>query len=397
MNTMSQRNMKAASATQVAGPARLLEGERRSLGQVALVFQGGGALGAYQAGVYHALNEGGIDPDWIIGISIGAINACIIAGNAPDNRLPRLREFWRRVKHHPLSALAGATPWFGPYASNAFTIACGVKGFFEPNAFALLGPHVPLGAEYAAYYNTAPLERTLLELVDFDILNNGKTRLTVGAACVRTGAMRYFDSREMPLTVKHIMASGALPPAFPAVRIDGQLYWDGGVLSNTPVERVFDDNPRRSGVVFAVHMWNPQGAEPDTIWKVLSREKDIRYASRAHSHIMRQKQIHKLRHVINELSKLLPNDVRADQAVRELEGYGCSTVLHVVRLLAPTLAGDDHSKDIDFSPGGIRHRWDAGYIDTTRVIIDRPWTRHVDPLEGFVLHEATAGRAIIDS
>jgi NTE family protein len=395
MNKISDPKKVAAKAIEVRDEAiPMAPMDKKSMGQVVFVFQGGGALGAYQAGVFQSLCEAGIDPDWIIGTSIGAINAAIIAGNTPENRVPRLREFWRRVTHPPVSALAGAVPWFGPALSNAFTISHGVAGFFEPNPLAFMGPHVPLGAESAGYYNTAPLERTLTDLVDFDLINRGATRLTVGAACVRTGEMRYFDSRDMPITVKHVMASGALPPAFPAVRIDGELFWDGGVVSNTPVERVFDDNPRRSGVVFAVHMWNPHGDEPDTIWKVLGREKDIRYASRAHNHIVRQKQIHKLRHIIQRLSTMLPEEASEDAA--ELRSYGCSTVMHVVRLLAPPLAGEDHSKDIDFSPSGIRARWDAGYMDTSRVVADRPWTHQVDPLEGFVLHEAAAGKVMFE-
>ena len=231
-------------------------------GQVVLVLQGGGALGAYQAGVYQALHEAGIEPDWIIGTSIGAINASLIAGNEAPNRLPRLEEFWDRMADkafwHALAAWAGT----GQPLSYWKALSYGVPGFFEPNPLAFLGPHMPLGADRAGYYSTAPLERTLLELVDFSVLNRGRPRLTVGAAHVRTSRMRYFDSRDGELGVKHIMASGALPPAFPAVRIDGELYWDGGILSNTPTEVVFDDAPRRSSLIFAVHMWNPIGPEP---------------------------------------------------------------------------------------------------------------------------------------
>ncbi len=256
---------------------------------------------------------------------------------------------------------------------------------------AFAGMHVLLGAEFAGYYSTKPLEATLEELTDKNLLNAGKPRLTVGAGNLRTAEMRYFDSRDTNLTVRHIMASGALPPAFPAVRIDGELYCDGGILSNTPVEAVFDDNPRRSGLVFAVHMWSPTGPEPDTIGKVLARQKDLQYSSRAKSHIARQKQIHKLRHIIAELSKQLPDEVRNRPAIKEMSGYGCLTRMHVVRLLAPPLQGEDHAKDIDFSPSGIQHRWDAGYGDTMRVLTQEPWTHEVDPLEGFVLHEAEAG------
>jgi NTE family protein len=370
--------------------------EKGELGQIVFVFQGGGALGAYQAGVFQALHESGMEPDWVIGTSIGAINASIIAGNAPENRVARLREFWRRIKHNPYSDLAGKIPFFGPSYANALTALYGVRNFFEPNPLAHMGMNFPLGAESAGFYSTAPLEKTLNELVDFDILNNGKTRLTVGAANVRTAEMKYFDTKETRLTARHIMASGALPPAFPAIRIDGELYWDGGVLSNTPVERVFDEYPRYSGVIFAVHVWNPQGDEPDTIQKVLTREKDLRYSSRAHSHIARQKQLHKLRHVITRLAELLPEEIRDSEKAKILEDYGCNTVMHVVRLLAPPIMGEDQSKDIDFSPDGIRTRWDFGYLDTSRVLMQKPWTHQVDQLEGFVLHEAAAGEMMFE-
>jgi NTE family protein len=203
--------------------------------------------------------------------------------------------------------------------------------------------------------------------------------------------MRYFDSRDMDLDVRHVMASGALPPAFPAVRVDGDLYWDGGILSNTPVEAVFDDNPRQNSVVFAVHIWNPDGPEPETIWQVANRQKDIQYSSRAVSHIARQKQIHRLRHVIAELVRRLPDGKRSSEEARELAAYGCLTRMHVVRLLAPALDGEDHTKDIDFSAKGIRSRWEAGYKDTQRVLEVAPWSGDFDPVEGFILHEARPG------
>ncbi|HZC55381.1 MAG TPA: patatin-like phospholipase family protein [Xanthobacteraceae bacterium] len=365
--------------------------DRAALGQVVLVLQGGGALGAYQIGVYQALSEAGIEPDWVIGTSIGAINACLIAGNPPERRLARLEEFWSRVTHPRLAQLAAAMPLVGPWAANMMTISAGLGGFFEPNPLAAFGL-VPLGSERAGYYSTKPLERTLDELTDPVQLNKGSPRLTVGAAKVQTGEMQYFDSRETPLTIRHVLASGALPPAFPAVRIDGDLYWDGGVLSNTPVEAVFDDYPRRSGIVFAVHLWAPSGPEPDSIWKVLSRQKDLQYSSRATSHIARQKQLHKLRHVVRELAAKLPLDIAQSPEAMDLAGYGCVTRMHVVRLLAPRLVGEDHSKDIDFSRNGIQHRWRAGYDDTTRVLMQAPWAGKFDPLEGFILHQAEDGQ-----
>jgi NTE family protein len=366
--------------------------DRAALGQVVLVLQGGGALGAYQAGVYQALSEAGIEPDWVIGTSIGAITAGLIAGSAPEQRLRRLEEFWDQVTHAPLVQFAAATPFVGSWAANMMTMAGGLSGFFAPNPWAFLGLASPLGAGLAGYYSTKPLERTLDELIDPGRLNGGLPRLTVGAANVQTGQMCYFDSRDTKLTVRHVMASGALPPAFPAVQIGDDFYWDGGILSNTPVEAVFDDNPRRSGLVFAVHMWSPHGPEPDSIWKVLARHKDLQYSSRAATHIARQKQLHKLRHVIRELAAKLPPETASTPEAQELAAYGCVTRMHVVRLMAPPLAGEDHSKDIDFSPTDIRCRWKAGYADTARVLAQAPWDGKFDPLEGFILHEAEAGR-----
>jgi NTE family protein len=198
--------------------------------------------------------------------------------------------------------------------------------------------------------------------------------------------MHYFDSRDMELSVKHIMASGALPPAFPAVRVDGELYWDGGILSNTPTEIVFDDNPRRSSLIFAVHVWNPMGAEPKTIGEVLHRQKDIQYSSRVANHIERQLQTHRLRHVIRRLAAQIPEPERSSPAVRELAGWGCVTQMHIVRLLAPSLANENHTKDVDFSPSGIRQRWEAGYANTLNAIERAPWVGEFDPLEGVILH-----------
>jgi len=354
--------------------------------QVVLVFQGGGALGAYQAGVYQALHESQIEPDWIIGTSIGAINASLIAGNEREDRLHRLDEFWRRMRR---KEFWGLSTWPGLSDTTAYwsTLLGGIPGFFEPNPLAFLGAHYPLGKDKAGFYSTAPLEKTLTELVDFALVKRCMPRLTVGAAHVRSSQMRYFDSRETAISVRHVMASGALPPAFPAVRIDGELYWDGGILSNTPTEPIFDDNPRRNCLVFAVHMWNPMGAEPETIWEVLHRQKDIQYSSRVANHIAKQRQVHKLRHVVSELVKFIPEEKRNHPVVEDLAEYGCRTQMHVVQLLAPRLDNENHTKDIDFSPSGIRSRWDAGYAHTMRALERRAWEDECDPLEGVILHE----------
>jgi NTE family protein len=358
-------------------------------GQVVLVLQGGGALGAYQGGVYQALHEAGVEPDWIIGTSIGAINASLIAGNEPQHRLQRLREFWSRVEHKHPWTLAPAWTGVSETVSNWSTLLGGIPGFFRVNPTAFLGQHVPLGVDSAGYYSTEPLRQTLSELVDFSLINECEMRLTVGAACVRSSTMRYFDSRDTPIAADHIMASGALPPAFPAVRIDGELYWDGGILSNTPTEVIFDDKPRRSSLIFAVHVWNPQGPEPDNIWDVLHRQKEIQYSSRISSHILRQQQTHRLRHIISQLARELPEDARDSNMVRELASWGCTTQMHVVRLLAPRLDAENHTKDIDFSPSGICMRWEAGLAATRNALARAAWRGESDPLEGVILHETT--------
>jgi len=359
---------------------------QHAAGQIVLVLQGGGALGAYQAGVYQALSESGIEPEWVIGTSIGAINGAIIAGNEPANRLPRLAEFWHRVRNRPGFADLWSNAFSGAMA-NLGIVAQGVPGFFLPNASALFGIHYPTGIDRASFYTTEPLKETLSGLIDFDYINNRHVRLTTGAVNAETGDMRYFDSRHMPLDVRHVMASGALPPAFPAIDIDGQPYWDGGIYSNTPVEVVFDDRPRMNSLIFSVNMWQPKGPAPETIWQVLGRQKDIQYSSRGLSHVARQQQLHRLRHVIRELAKRLPQEQLADSEVRELTAYGCGTTMHLVRLLAPRLDNEDHTKDIDFSAAGIRSRWQAGLDYARGVIAREPWKCDVDPLTGVVIHQ----------
>ena len=378
--------MKPARTPAAAAKATRAMKQTGLPGQVVLVLQGGGALGAYQAGVYQAMHEAGIEPDWVIGTSIGAINAALIAGNRPERRLERLRAFWDRVELQ--ASVAGPLDWLGmgKLVVNMTTVMRGIPAFFEPNLAAMRGMQANVGVESASYYSTEPLRRTLGELVDFEYLAESPTRLTVGAVNACTGAMRYFDSRKERLVVDHVMASGALPPAFAAVRIDGHPYWDGGIYSNTPIEAVLDDNPRRDSLIFAVNVWHEAGPEPESIWQVIGRQKDIQYASRADSHIVRQKQIHRLRHVIRELTKQLPADKQAESYVKELAAYGCSTTMHVAHLVAPRLDGEDHTKDIDFTAAGVRARRQAGYADTLRMIERSPWRAPTDPIEGVIEH-----------
>jgi NTE family protein len=387
--SISQRraNRKRLRTTTPRHVPDLVIGKPALPGQVVLVLQGGGALGAYQVGVYQALHEAGIEPDWVIGTSIGAINAALISGNRPEDRLARLNEFWQRVEQP--SPLTGLFDWMGlgNWLSNFNTVARGIPAFFTPNSLAIGGSKAEVGVESASYYSTAPLRETLNELVDFTYLCECRTRLTVGAVNACSGHMRYFDNRSAPLTADHVMASGALPPAFGAIRIDGEPYWDGGIYSNTPIEAVLDDKPRRDSLIFAVNVWHQTGPEPASIWQVMSRQKDIQYASRADSHIVRQKQIHRLRHVIRELHKQIPRNRQNDEQVKELASWGCGTTMHVAHLLAPRVDGEDHSKDIDFTSAGIHARRSAGYADTMRMVERSPWNSvTVDPMEGVIEH-----------
>lgn len=348
-------------------------------GQVVLVLQGGGALGAYQVGVYEALHEAGIEPDWVIGTSIGAINAALIAGNPRELRLERVRKFWQLVARTWPTALGLAR-----FLPNSTTVLNGIPAFFKPNPQAWRGVRAELGVEQAAYYDTSPLRETLTSLIDFEHVGDGGTRLTVGAVNANSGAMRYFDSRAERLAVEHVMASGALPPAFPAVRIAGEPYWDGGIYSNTPIEAVLDDNPRCDSLIFAVNVWHQSGPEPKSILDVMSRQKDIQFASRADSHIARQKQIHRLRHVITELAGQLPPAKQKDAEVRALAAWGCRTTMHVAHLVAPRLLAEDHTKDIDFTSGGIESRRMAGHRDTVDMLRRAPWQVPGDAIEGVV-------------
>lgn len=350
-------------------------------GQIVLVLQGGGALGAYQAGVYEGLHRASVEPDWVIGTSIGAINGALIACNPPERRLEKLNRFWNLVSR--------GVP--GGWAKTEALLR-GVPGFFDVNPFAAWGVAAPVGAERAAFYSTAPLKATLGELLELDGTDARCTRLTIAAVDVEAGQLKYFDSRRMTLGIEHIMASGALPPGFPAVDVDGRPYWDGGIYSNTPVEAVLDDEPRRDSLIFAVNLWRAKGTAPESIWQVLGRQKEIQYASRMRSHIARQEQIHRLRHVVRELAALLPADRRNDPRIQELESYGCATTMHLVELLAPRLPGDDQNKDIDFSAGGIAAHWQAGLMDIQRVLDVKPWREQAGPLQGVVIHEMDMAR-----
>jgi len=281
-------------------------------------------------------------------------------------------------------------PMIGNPVNELTTLLAGVPGFFSPNAAFLLGPEAPVGVENAAIYSVDPLRRLLPELIDFDLINSGNPRFTVALVGVRDSQMRYFDSRDCKIGLDHILGSSAVPPTFPAVRINGEAYWDGGIYSNTPVEAVFDDAPRKSSVIFAVQIWHARGREPESVAQVFARQKDIMFGSRSRIQIARQAQIHRMRHIVRTLVDMLPESQRNTPEVRELASYGCTTMMHLIEINAEPLDGETNSREYDFSPVTIDARWSAGYADTRRVIARRPWEDPIDPTVGVALYASDA-------
>ncbi|TFW36046.1 patatin-like phospholipase family protein [Massilia horti] len=359
--------------------------------RIVLVLQGGGALGAYQAGVYQALHEHGLGPDWIVGTSIGAINATLIAGNRFDTRLQRLKGFWDLVAHPDNLDMARITDTQRRaqiHLNTIDTVVRGVPGFFSPRYFSCfpLGMQVP--PEDASFYDTAPLDATLSGLVDFQFLNSGSpTRLTVNAVNVTSGQLVHFDSDRARIGPEHVRASCSLPPGFAPVRVDGQLYWDGGLYSNTPLESVLAELPLADTLCFMVDLWSAAGAEPVTLDEVRTRQKDVLYASRTQRHITEYIKAHRLQRKLREMFGRLPVELRTEDEVREMAALGCDTTLHIVRL---RYAGRDWhmaSKDINFSKGSIEWRWDQGYTDALRAVRHAGWLRKVAAGAAVVVHE----------
>ncbi len=299
----------------------------------------------------------------------------------------------KTVAHKGLPALWPGLPGLPTLWTMLSAVGQGLPGFFAPHHPAWLSAHLPLAEDATGYYHTAALRDTLESLVDTDRLNSNAPRFTVGAVNVRSGEMRYFDSRDEALDLRHVLASGALPPAFPPVRIGDELYWDGGIYSNTPVEAVFDDNPRHSSLIFAVQLWRPAGDAPRSMWQVTGRQKDIQFSSRFDSHVQRQAQIHQLRHIVRELAGELPAAALARPKLSELASYGCDTVMHLIRLVAPPLPGEDHTRDMDFNTSSIQTRWQAGLAGARRAIAQKAWQHPVGPMDGLIVHDVDAGGA----
>jgi NTE family protein len=366
---------------------------RRAPPQTVLVLQGGGALGAYQGGVYEALVAHDHQPQWVVGTSIGAINAALIAGNPPERRLERLHEFWNGVaRDDPLAAWAALpwSAWLAPWKGAGTvwdTLARGIPGFFEPRLGAAWDIHRDLPTRDVGFYDTAPLRRTLERLVDFDLLNNGSVRCTVCAVDVAAGEQVRFDTLCQRLAPEHIMASGALPPGFAPVVIDGRAYWDGGIYSNTPVDVVMDDAERRDTLCFMVDLWDPTEDEPRSLSAAMARHKDIQYASRTREHLEDHRTMHNLRRAVHLLSRRLAASPRTDARLAKLAGLGCDSTIDIVRLILKAAPDDDHNKDIDFSRQRLEARWRCGVRDAERALRHKRWLEPPPPEVGMVIHE----------
>ncbi len=334
---------------------------------VALVLQGGGALGSYQAGVYEAIAASDYLPDWVAGISIGAINAALIAGNPPDRRVAQLRRFWETITR---PAPAFPVPIALQRQAGAFAaLTRGQPGFFAPRkTLDWFNPVAPV-----SYYDTSALKSTLESLVDFDRINAGEIAFSVGAVNIRTGNFAYFDNRHIRIRPEHVMASGALPPGFPPVEIDGELYWDGGLVSNTPLQYVLDYVPRRSRLTFQVDLFNASGPAPTTLDEVSERDKDIRYSSRTRAGTDRQRTTHDLRHNINLLWDRLPPALRRTPEAQFLYAFGCVTTMDIAQIIYRPQERQGASKDYEFSRVTMEARWTQGQADAEATLQAAPW------------------------
>ena len=354
-------------------------GERRLPFEcVCLLLQGGGALGAYQGGVYEALAEADIHPDWMVGISIGAINAAIIAGNPPNARVDRLREFWTQVtsngawdwSRNPLLELArndDARNLINQMSANV-AATFGAAGFFSARPVVpWLQPLGSLGA--TSFYDTKHLKHTLERLVDFDRLNAGITRFSAGAVNVRTGNFVYFDTATHRIAPEHVMASGALPPGFPPVEIDGEHYWDGGLVSNTPLEWVIESNPqRRDTLAFQVDLWSSQGQLPRNLVEVANRQKEIQFSSRTRASIAHFKSVHRVQRALSAVLPRLPADLDGSDDLEILKSVASDKVYNIIQLIYRAQNYEDHSKDYEFSRLSMQDHWRAGYHDAVRTL-----------------------------
>jgi NTE family protein len=352
-----------------------LGAERPPFERIALILQGGGALGSYQAGVYQALAEANLHPDWVAGISIGAINAALIAGNSPEKRVDRLREFWETVSAPPFGmpyaeALEGRDEFTHSVINEVRSwgaLVGGAPGFFQPRVPpAFLYPN---GApEALSYYDVAPLRATLERLVDFDLIDTGAMRLSVGAVNVRTGNFVYFDSTTHQIYPEHVIASGSLPPGFPPTEIEGEHYWDGGLVSNTPLEWVLDSRPGKDTLAFQIDLWSARGEFPRNLIEAYTRQKEIRYSSRTRraSDQFKKKQI--LRRAAAQLLAKIPKELLQMPEAEMLASDADEKVYNLIQLIYHAKHYEGNSKDYEFSRRTMEEHWRSGYNDAVRTL-----------------------------
>lgn len=353
-----------------------------------LILQGGGALGAYQAGVFQTLHEQGTDLDWVIGTSIGAINSALIAGNPPEQRLAQLQAFWNSLAPDALHR-EQFWPWSG-MLKNLSTMGIllnGVNGFFKPRPGAAWDMQRTVPLSEAGFYDTSELKATLHQYVDFDYLNQGHMRLSICAVDLDDGQSVVFDNTKQVITAEHIMASGALPPGFPPVLIDGRAYWDGGVYSNSPLNIFLEEEENEDALCFMVDLWDPTESRPASIAEVMTRYKNIQYASRSRELLMMHQKMQNMQRAIRTLTQHLPASARQDKQLQPLMKMGCDHTVNVVHLIMKALPDEHYFKDVDFSASTIQTRWQAGVHDCERALRHKSWLQPLPPHAGLVIHE----------
>jgi NTE family protein len=356
-----------------------------------LLLQGGGALGAYQAGAVEGLAEAGIHPDWIVGISIGAVNSTLIAGNPPEKRVAALREFWERASAHsplvPPSSMEAMRPALSRMTFAA-TAMFGIQGFFTPR---MVPPWVaPAGSpEAMSFYDVQPLKATLQELVDFDLINRQAVRLSLGAVNVRTGNSIYFDNHKMELNPDHTLASGALPPGFPPAEIDGEVYMDGGISSNSPLWYVLDQDPRMSALILQVDVFSAAGEVPKNLEQAQERSKDILFSSKTRFNTNRLREVEELRASLRRLLEKLPKSLQSDPDVERLTEISTRGPMTLVHLINRHPSRNHEFKDGDFARATVTELWEAGRSDARRIISHPEWCNVTDFGEGLHVYDLT--------